>query len=111
MRAFLKRIFGKKEVDDWKLVKTLKINSLMTSKKSPNGVQCWTYFHLHESKFGKRKYEFTSTYPSNFDPDVKKGLTEYHETVFPWVNGRYFPDIPRYQDMELINVQEKLSAQ
>ncbi len=83
----------------WKMVKTIRV----TQNYDPY------FIHLFESETGKRRWEVTA--PSkmfNIKPTVV-GLNLYHETIYPWLHGRYVKSIPLYSDIDSIEVFERLS--
>src|SRR5690348_17570219 len=86
-------MFGwlKKEKDNFLLVKNITID------KVHSGAQEGTlYFYLYESKSGKRKIEYKITIQAS---DNFAGIAYYSETIYPWLQGKDFKDIPSYWDV------------
>jgi hypothetical protein len=108
MFSWLKKLLPKKEV--WRLVHTLSVQVSITAKISRKEETGEVYFHLMESNFGNRKYSVgASTSGLNRLEDDVKHLRVFHDTVFPWLHGRYVTGIPSYNDVDALDVQKKLS--
>jgi hypothetical protein len=96
-------IEGKDEIEDdqdWRLMTTLECGVSLSNRGivSDHGK---LYYHLLESDKGQRKIELGCTLVLN-DNEIflaSRRMPLYHETVYPWLKGRYSPDIPRYADV------------
>lgn len=86
--------FRSKTFDNWRLVKTITVPNITFGHE-----KIIVYFHLFESSKKKRKVEVAvSTDMSDADKRVKV-LAHYQEIVYPWLQGRVNPDIPRYDEI------------
>lgn len=92
MFSFFEKYFG----PDWRLVKTISVDVKYERK---DGL---VYYHLFETKKGKRKVEISSTLnlPSfiKLEEEARR-FKEYQERIYRWEKGRYDPDIPRYDQV------------
>jgi hypothetical protein len=87
----IKKLF-EKEV--WALVKIIE-SSVIINKKSGN-----FYFRLYESNKGARNVEFACTLPGVGSLDYIAGQMEvYNIKIIRWKEGRYDPEIPRYNEV------------
>jgi hypothetical protein len=82
--------------DDWRLVTTLSVDAKWerTSGK--------IYYHLYESRKGKRKVNIATTLslPSYMDLIKEaKRFSVYQEKIYRWEMDRHDPDIPRYSQI------------
>lgn len=93
----------------YKHVYTLKIS--ITRKQQFTGVKTngFFYYHLYETKNGKRKVEYGSTFAMDYPEVTGQHFTDYHDIVLPWLNHRYVPNIPGYNDVDMIDVEKRLS--
>lgn len=113
MKVFFKKLLSKltprKKLINWRLVHTIKSNCVFTNEFGDKK-DCISYFFFYESDKGARRYE----YQTNIN--VKKGeikyemLDDYYDIVYPWVNGKFNPNIPSYNDMDVLDVEAKLSV-
>ena len=71
--------------EKWAVVKTLEIRDFAFG-----GI--YAFYYLYESDKGNRKCEIKSSYSA-------KSHEVYLRVVYPWLEGRYDPEIPRYGDM------------
>jgi hypothetical protein len=94
---------------DWRLVHT-KSSDVQIRVSDGTRVSGVMYFYLFESDLGTRKWEGACTVP-NVDCVFLAGqMAYYHETVYPWLRGRYVPGILQYNEVEAADVQKKLST-
>ena len=93
-----------KFTQDWRLVKSLHVDVSYSFSRAgiklseQNGK---IYYHLFESNTNSRRVEFQSTIklkPDELDVDAKTERL-YQEKIYPWLNGRVDPDIPRYSQI------------
>jgi hypothetical protein len=88
-------LFGHKE--NWRLVKTITESVVQTGGYTQKDGK--VYYHLFESSKGRRKVEYQSTLKSSdLEADAKR-IDTYQEKIYPWLNGRVDPDIPRYSQI------------
>lgn len=89
-----KKILDYLKNDDWRLVKTLSVDTSYEKSKGK------IYFHLFESRKGYRKLDITTSLanlPHYIDiVDSAKKFEIYQEKIYRWEKGRHDPDIPRY---------------
>ena len=76
---------------EYVLVKTITINNITTPTHKGT-----LYLYLFEKEDGKRKVEHKITIPASNNLD---GVPTYSETVYPWLKGKDFIDIPSYWDV------------
>ncbi len=90
--------FKKREKENWRLVKSIAHSIRLSDESSKTGS---AYFHLFESEKGNRKVDITVTLDGfRGDPERSaKKLPIYQTKIYRWVNGRYDPDIPRYNEI------------
>ncbi len=86
-------LFKRKPREDWRLVKTHRVD---VSSKSILGV---LYYHLFESNENNRRIEYDCTIPNVNLEDGHKIYPVYHEIIYPWMQGRINPEIPRYSEI------------
>jgi hypothetical protein len=101
--------FKRKPKEDWRLVTTLAWDALHNKT-----TKIVVFVHLYESNEGNRKYKVGSTLSGWSTDDLEKGivhLESYHTTLVPWLEHRFVPNIPRYHDVEGIDVQRKLTEE
>lgn len=93
---------------DWRLVKTIAVNVNF------NRQDCKIYLHLLESNKGKRQLKSAITIRldsyQNLD-EIVELLDVYQTKVYRWLNGRYDPDIPRYNDIPAEETANALKGQ
>lgn len=67
------------------------------------------YIHLFESNKGSRSIEIETTYTGIGNPMyIIKQYELYHNTVYPWLKGKYDPTIPSYdRSAEIDQITEK----
>jgi hypothetical protein len=102
--------FIRRPHEQWKLVKSIKLE--IVRNKTDEGK---FFYHLHESDRGNRKVDYTCTFPvinSKRSSLHQLAITfdDYHEQVYPWLQGRYVAVIPSFAEVDLLDVQAKLSA-
>lgn len=93
MLSWIRKIFTKQQ---WAVVKTFDIAS-QRGKESGK-----VYIHLCESNKGNRDISVSSTFPSASESIVLeyvKATELYNERIYRWLQGRYDPEIPRFQDI------------
>lgn len=107
-----------KKGEEWRLVHTIVLNitrATLTGDKEKGKF----YYHLHESNQGNRRLTCSSTFPEITDSEAaSKRFDDYHETVYPWLMGRYVEvevdgakrGVPTFNDVDGIDVQRKLSS-
>lgn len=86
-------LFKRKPKEDWRLVKSYRLDVTSESNK---GV---LYYHLFESNFGTRQLKYDCTIQNVNLAVGHKMYSEYHETIYPWLQGRLNPEIPRYHEI------------
>ena len=102
----IKWIKNKFTKEKYKLVKTItrKVN-VHTPKSSGT-----FYFHLFESNRGNRKVELGTDLQGVVGPlqGLANQIPEYHNIVYPWVNGINDNDIPTYETASDTIVEKEL---
>lgn len=96
---WFQKTFGK---ENWRLVKTLDRACTTTHHITSVVTQGKVYCYLFESNKGKRKYELKGTFVNMTDSNISafyETTEQYLITVYPWLQGRKFPDIPSYIDV------------
>jgi len=99
-----KNLFKK---DDWRLVKTLTDDFIMIKDESKKGKM---YYRLYESNKGKRKMEYQSNLKIGNIHDLAFRLDAYLDTIYPWLEGGYNPDIPKYDEIPEMNTAAALKG-
>lgn len=82
--------------DDWRLVGTLSCDITFSTDAGK------VYYHLYESRKGKRKINIASTLSLPPYMDINKEAKRfnlYQEKIYRWEQGRYDPEIPRYSQV------------
>jgi hypothetical protein len=82
--------------DDWRLVSTLSFDTKWDRNSGK------VYFHLYESRKGKRKINIATTLslPTYMDLEREaKRFNVYQERIYRWEMGRHDPGIPRYSQV------------
>jgi len=60
-----------------------------------------TYYHLFESNKGNRRFEFSDTFgdPEYLIRPLATSSEIYLQKIYPWLQGRNDPEIPRYSEI------------
>lgn len=65
--------------------------------------------HFFETNKGERRYElFCSSSRCNAEGVLRKRPI-YHDVVYPWLHGRYVSEVPKWSDVEMLDLQKRLS--
>lgn len=87
-------------VDKGICVRTYKYDMTVETNYTPKP-QIIAYFHLFETKDGKRTLDIdlSTNYYSSYDPKKTALNSEfYHMEIYPWLHGRPTDDIPSYEE-------------
>jgi hypothetical protein len=82
--------------EDWRLVKTME-GRQQWEKKDKSITEETIYYYLYESNFSNRKMEIKETgYCKEYNRGIEHPI--YLSSIYPWLKGRNYKDIPTYWD-------------
>lgn len=101
MMAWLLKLFPKRQ---WRLVTTLEQAVRLGSKEGK------VWFHLFEAEDGKKKFDVTHSFGNSAGNFTNaKSTTTYNTKIVPWLNDRYVQGIPKYHEVDMADVEKRLS--
>ena len=93
--------------DREKLVHTMKLPIVRSISKEKG----FLVVHFYETQSGGKRLSLSSinfTIQEKTARELLETFEEYHDIIVPWMAGRYTPDIPTYEDIDQIDLMEKL---
>lgn len=102
------------EKDDWRLVGIMELPIVRTGRLQDRETGT-LYYYLHESKFGKRKFDVADTFRGDLeldevrDGDIIYRSEEYLTRVKPWMSGRKITGITTYEKAPMHDFKNQLT--
>ena len=110
---WLSKLLRRRDPDDWRMVKQLDsiyINTetrlVSETRVEPVETKHHINYYLFENQYGGRKFDVACSMMGDRDvsklskDDIAYRLRIYRNTIKPWLDGQYNPEIPSYESIK-----------